>query len=417
MNALRKIKDIKIQVVLALTIIVIGILLIELGFHWVTLVVTLVVLLLSLQIYILLQERRIMENESKNIQLLKNQNENFIDNIPIAVCFLIKGKISYANEEAIKMFGANNLAEIEGQSIFNYIPREFWEPITMEETLSKHKSGGSKGNAIGLLNKGNGETIDIQLQYEHLFLQNTWGYGVVIKDITDLKNSEKQLQHSEQLSVIGELAAGVAHEIRNPLTSLKGFIQLISHESKEASTYQEIMTSELERINLIVNELLLLAKPKEADYESKHLLSLVKTVVTIANTQAILYNIQIKLVYNEEIDKVYIECEENKLKQVFLNVLKNAIEAMEKEGDIYIKFKKLGDRIIMQFIDEGPGISKDKLANLGKRFYTTKQDGTGLGLMISKNIVREHKGDMDITSEVGVGTKVEISLPLKSSSS
>ncbi|MFD1637719.1 ATP-binding protein [Evansella tamaricis] len=374
------------------------------------LIIALLVFSNSLLFYFF-REKRNLVNELNRTIMMKKQYQSFIKDIPIAIIFLIKGKIKDINESGLVMLGATLKDDVEGKSIFHYIPREYWEPSTKEESLFKSTAN---GHNMMVLQREDGSKVDISMTYQQVYFQDSWGYGLVIKDITDLKDSEKRLRHSEQLSVIGELAAGIAHEIRNPLTSLKGFLQLISHESS-GSKYEDIMSSELERINLIVNELLLLAKPKEMEFEPTRILSLLKTVVTIANTQAILHNIQIKLVYNEELEKIMIYCEENKLKQVFLNLLKNAIEAMNEEGNIYIKFKKLGDKLHLFFIDEGPGISKEIIGNLGKRFYTTKPDGTGLGLMISMNIIREHQGELFITSEEGIGTKVEVVLPIKES--
>jgi signal transduction histidine kinase len=147
-------------------------------------------------------------------------------------------------------------------------------------------------------------------------------------------------------------------------------------------------------------------------FQPSHLLSLIKTVVTIVNTQAILYNIEIITEIDDEVQQLNISCEENKLKQVFINILKNGIEAMQIEGKMYIKVKRLNNDVHISFIDEGKGIPEEELEKLGKRFYSTKENGTGLGLMISFNIIENHKGKMSISSKVGKGTVIDIVLPV-----
>lgn len=135
-----------------------------------------------------------------------------------------------------------------------------------------------------------------------------------------------------------------------------------------------------------------------------------KDTIELLNAQAILVNVQIHLDYGEVPD---IFCEPNQLKQVFINILKNAIEVMPNGGNIYVSITKEDDhRVQISIQDEGPGIPKNKLKRLGEPFYTTKERGTGLGLMVSYKIIKEHNGKIDVKSKVGYGTTFYISLPI-----
>ena len=230
------------------------------------------------------------------------------------------------------------------------------------------------------------------------------------KDITERKEQTEQLmQKSEKLALLGQMAAGIAHEIRNPLTSIKGFIQLLkAHQQKDE--YFDIVLSELERINAIVGEFLVLSKPTAAVYVEQDLTVLIKDVVTLIGTQSILNCVEIDVDFDQDLPM--ISCEKNQLKQVFLNLLKNAIEAMPHGGNIDVKVKRKGEgEISIQIIDQGVGIPKERISTLGEPFYTTKEKGTGLGLMTCYKIIESHRGVLNINSIVNQGTTIEIILP------
>jgi len=257
-------------------------------------------------------------------------------------------------------------------------------------------------------------TVDVEVSYVPV-LSGSRIVGVygILKDISEMKRNRELLQQSEKLAVVGELAAGIAHEIRNPLTSLKGFMQL-SYENAP-TLYTEIMLSEIDRIHTITSELLLLGKPKAFDFENKPLMPLLEAILTLVNTQAILFNVEISIAAAPGVEDILVRCEESKIKQVFLNVLKNAVEAMPNGGNLKIRLEREGEFVRVNVSDEGVGISKEQLSKLGQAFFTTKENGTGLGLMISFNIIEQHGGRLVIDSEEGVGTTVTIRLPITNS--
>ncbi|MBH0154991.1 PAS domain S-box protein [Fictibacillus sp. 5RED26] len=236
------------------------------------------------------------------------------------------------------------------------------------------------------------------------------------RDVTKAKQTEELMLKSEKLSVLGELAAGVAHEIRNPLTSLKGFTKLLSDADDVIRLeYLRIMESELNRINDIVGELMLVAKPQAVSFEHTNIQELIYSVVRLLETQAIMKNIQIWVNISDNIPLVYGV--ENQLKQLFINLLKNAIESMDKDGEIHIKIGTRNDSVLLELKDQGCGIPAERLKTLGEPFYTTKEKGTGLGLMVCFKIIEEHGGAIQFSSVENEGTKVEIELPTAPSSS
>ncbi|WP_042356427.1 ATP-binding protein [Bacillus rubiinfantis] len=233
----------------------------------------------------------------------------------------------------------------------------------------------------------------------------------VFKDVTEKVELQEQLLKSETLHVIGELAAGIAHEIRNPMTALKGFIQLLEGSIKsEHAMYYQVITTELQRIDTIINEFLLLAKPQEIKYQKRDIKLIMGESIEILHAHALLHNVQFVTYYEDGLQPIF--CEPNQLKKVFINLLKNAIEVMPKGGTISVSIKsREQSQIYISIKDEGSGISQDSLNKLGKPFYTTKERGTGLGLMVSYKIIEEHKGTVIIESEEGKGSIFHITLP------
>lgn len=236
-------------------------------------------------------------------------------------------------------------------------------------------------------------------------------YSTIARDITKRKKTEEIIRKSDQLAALGQLAAGVAHEIRNPLTTLRGFIQIFLKNPGSHKEYLTIMLSELDRINLIVSELLMLAKPQASNYQTQNLKVLVQNVITLLQTQAILHNVQIITEFAEEF--LCVKCEENQLKQVFINIMQNAIEAMPEGGTLAIEVKRHdGGNALVRIVDQGCGIPEDRLSNLGEPFFSTKEKGFGLGLMVSYNIIEAHQGSVSIKSQLHIGTTVDVILPV-----
>ncbi|WDL95433.1 ATP-binding protein [Alicyclobacillus sp. ALC3] len=241
---------------------------------------------------------------------------------------------------------------------------------------------------------------------------NLAGIFIIGRDIDVSRRTEELIMKSEKLAVIGQLAAGVAHEIRNPLTSLKGFVQLFSSTVAVPPEYASIMLSELERIESIIQEFLVFAKPQAVNYGYKHPKEMLEHVIAIVQTEATIHGVLVMARWPEELPDIW--CDDNQIKQVFLNVLKNAVEAMPNGGTIDVEVTHSAvNEVLVRIRDQGVGIPPERIPKLGEPFYTTKEKGTGLGLMVSQRILEAHRATMDIQSQVGAGTTVEVRIPIK----
>ncbi|MGO4886537.1 ATP-binding protein [Anaerobacillus sp. MEB173] len=235
---------------------------------------------------------------------------------------------------------------------------------------------------------------------------------VMVEDITEKKKTEELMLKSEKLSVVSRLAAGVAHEIRNPLTSVKGFLQMMNESTSVNKDYMTIVVSEINRVELIIQEFLSLAKPHHENlFESRNLAKTLKDVTDLLRTNAILDNVDITLVVQD--DRTRIDCIESQLKQVVINLIQNAMEATGSNGRIAVEMHNVNNETVcIRVIDNGCGIPKERLHRLGEPFYSTKEKGTGIGLMVCFKIIEQHNGSMTFFSDEGQGTIVEISLPV-----
>lgn len=349
----------------------------------------------------------ITELKSANEQLLKLSYA--IEQSPCVIVIAdAEGKIQYANAKFTEMTEFQ-MAGVAGSSL-----RELnhWDAsgTSFEEVWSVLSSGHEWKGELECRRK-NGPNYSESVKI--LPIKDRDGriihYLKIAEDITERKQTEELLRKSEMLSAVGQLAAGIAHEIRNPLTALKGFTKLMNSGGQHGN-YLSIMADELERIEEIVGELLVLAKPQAVDFLPKCVASILHDVIMLLETQAIISKVTIETDIEDELPLA--NCVENQLKQVFINVLKNGVEAMPGGGTFLVKAEK-SERgsIRISFIDQGCGIPESKLAKLGQPFYTTKNKGTGLGLMVSYKIIENHRGSMTITSKEGFGTTVVIELP------
>jgi signal transduction histidine kinase len=256
-----------------------------------------------------------------------------------------------------------------------------------------------------------GKSVDVNVTtFPILFSDEVVGNYVVLKDVTIFKRDSLLL--SEKQAVAGQLAAGVAHEIRNPITAIKGFLQLMMGEHNGDKMYFNIVESEINRVELILKELMVLAKPTKRKYESLDFGLLVEQVLTLMETQALLNDIQVE----RQIDfqKVTIVGDENQLKQVLINYIKNAIESMPNSGKIQIVGHiPVKGSVQIRIIDQGSGIPADIIDRISEPFFTTKDHGTGLGMAVSYQIIEEHKGQINIISSTD-GTCIEVNLPVTS---
>ncbi len=222
----------------------------------------------------------------------------------------------------------------------------------------------------------------------------------------------EQLQNADKLNAVSQLAASVAHEIRNPMTTIRGFLQILKDEDNLTSKqgmFLSISLDELDRTQNIIGDFLSLARPTNNYFES---ISLSQTLVDVAQFMhpfAVMSNVN--LITNIE-GNLVINGNTNECKQVFINLIKNAIEAMPSGGNLELFAYKENENAIINITDEGIGIDPIQIKQLGQPYYSTKTKGTGLGLMISFDIIKRMNGDYKIISKVNVGTTFHLSFPM-----
>jgi PAS domain S-box-containing protein len=357
--------------------------------------------------------RDVTEKKESDHALLENEQRyrHIVKMSPEPIVLHSNGILVYLNDSAKELIGANKQDNLIGSSIFDFVHPEEHEILKNHilecDNNENHQLEYMQYNLVHL----DGHLIEAEISSAEVF--NYLGRTViqsVIRDLSARKRNDEFLRKTDKLSAIGQLAAGVAHEIRNPLTALKGFTQLLMKRHDDSKPHFEIMLEELERINFIVNEFMQLAKPQIVEFKEHLLESILESIISILETQAIMNKVQINMSIEEDLPPIFGD--ESQLKQVFLNIIKNAIEAMPNGGNLMIQAYRQNNNVVLQFIDQGCGIPKDQISRLGEPFHTTKEKGIGLGLMVSYNIIEAHKGTMFFESELNQGTTVTILLPL-----
>ena len=353
--------------------------------------------------------RDISERNRVEEALEKSEDKyrRLIEDLPEAVMIIRHSKIIFVNNKVLHLLQAASKEELISKSITEFIHPDC--QYLLKEIRSKISQTNNVDKLEIKLMTLTYEPIDVEVNVALTSYEGEKAVQLIFRDITELKKSKEFLQNADKLSVAGELAAGIAHEIRNPLTSIKGFIQLAQQSDIKPEKYYPIMLMEIDRINTIISELLLLSKPNVSDYKSQDIRRTIDDVLNFFYAQATLHNIEI----NKEISIIgaVVNCHENQLKQVLINLLKNASEAMPTGGVINVSLTGEKDTLVLQVIDSGLGIKTEHIPKLGQPFFTTKDTGTGLGLATCLSIIENHKGSMKIDSQEGKGTTVTIRLP------
>lgn len=229
--------------------------------------------------------------------------------------------------------------------------------------------------------------------------------------INSLTIIHEELRKKDRLAIIGQMAAAIGHEIRNPLSSLKGFTQLQRERHPNTNDFYPIMIQEIDRIDSIVHDLMTLGKPKEIKFSKANIEEIIAYTLSITQQQAERQGVSVETLMAGPLPP--IECDSKQLKQVFINLIKNAIESMHDGGNVRIKIRVIeGRKMLISVEDEGGGIADENILNIGEPFFTTKQNGTGLGLMVTSQIIKDHNGNLNIESSLGKGTRVDIILPI-----
>lgn len=244
-----------------------------------------------------------------------------------------------------------------------------------------------------------------------------FGWIIELQDITEVKRISLQRIRAEKLKALVTLAAGVAHELGNPLNSLGIHLQLINRELKKLSKKTrdklskpvKIAVSEIKRLDQIISGFLQATRPLKPRYMISHVHDVLDETLIFLDPETKKHGIKVTKKYHTEIPKIYLDYIQ--LRQVFMNIIKNAIEAMPDGGMLKIATSLKDNKIEISFRDNGVGISEDKLDKIFEPYYTTKIKGSGLGLMTVLRVIREHGGQVELKSSIGEGTTVTIYLP------
>jgi two-component system sensor histidine kinase HydH len=242
-----------------------------------------------------------------------------------------------------------------------------------------------------------------------------WGSVVLLRDLTEVRSLKREVETSRRLASLGRLAAGVAHEIRNPLSSIKGFATYFRDRYKDHPDDQktaEIMIHEVDRLNRVITQLLEFARPAAIQKRSTSLKSLIQHSLKMIEKQASAKQIQIRWTNPPNLGEISVD--PDRINQVLLNLYLNAIEAMEHGGILSVSLTREEDSLWVKIAvsDTGTGIGREDLEHIFDPYFTTKQSGTGLGLAIVHKIVEAHNGEVRAESEPGQGTTVSVFLPV-----
>jgi two-component system sensor histidine kinase HydH len=242
---------------------------------------------------------------------------------------------------------------------------------------------------------------------------NFLGYVILFRDITEVQHLKKEMERSQRLASVGSLAAGIAHEIRNPLSSIKGFATFFKEryrDNPEDQKTADIMVQEVERLNRVIGQLLEFARPMEMERQWTSIQDVIRHTLKMIEGQAKAKNVAAHMDLPGHLGEIFID--RDKITQVLLNLYLNGIEAMEEGGALTVTVLPHEGRMVrIDVSDTGKGIDEKDIARIFDPYFTTRSSGTGIGLAIVHKIIESHDGELRVTSEPGKGTTVSIFLP------
>jgi|GEM_PF-824886 PAS domain S-box-containing protein len=221
------------------------------------------------------------------------------------------------------------------------------------------------------------------------------GISIIARDITDIKKYESEMARMDRLNLVGQMAAGIGHEIRNPMTTVRGFLQLLQNKDKDSSyaPHYGLMIDELDQANAIITEFLTLAKNKPSNLEKNNLNTLIQKIKPLIMSDAVKSKKTVNF-HLEEIPDLLIN--EKEIRQLIFNLIRNAFEAVDQGGNVTISTYAQHNEVILAVQDDGHGIKPEAIDKVGTPFFTTKDNGTGLGLAVCYNIANRHNANIEI---------------------
>jgi two-component system sensor histidine kinase HydH len=345
-----------------------------------------------------------------SLSKIKAFSDNIVENVPIGLLALDhQGKIAAFNKGAESILKCS-ATEVMGQTASKCIPAALLKEVNRSQ------------NHDDIIEKeiecpaADGKTVPLQIGASSITDENDDFVGNVLlfKDLTEVRALRREVARSQRLATVGRLAAGVAHEIRNPLSSIKGFATYFKQRYSDRPDDQQtadIMIQEVDRLNRVVGQLLEFARPISIKPQQISLQALVTDSLKLIVDQAAEKNISIHVQNNARVDEARID--PDRINQVLLNLYLNAIDSMESGGELKVEISAGGqDRdTVIQVSDTGSGIRPEDLTKIFEPYFTTKSTGTGLGLAIAHNIIEAMGGNIKVTSDSGNGTSFRVTIP------
>jgi PAS domain S-box-containing protein len=344
----------------------------------------------------------------------KNKHKLILDTISVGVLTINnKGKITFINNELKKMFELNtdnylgkNLTSLNCKEIIRLGEKTYTDLII--ETLETGEVFTNEERECS-----NGLILKITTSPIRDKKGNISEVIALIQNITEQKQLEKAVMENEKLATVGTLATGLAHEIRNPLTSVRGFFQLLEPEliKSQKKEYLEIILEELDRVNSVITDFLNSTKPSSPRTYQVEMSELFAEIQLLTKSEAILREINLHFFCPAEIPSLYID--KDQIKQVLLNIIKNAFDAVRSQGivEVSAQWQAGSQKVSLIVKDNGVGMDQQTLTRMFDPFFTTKESGTGLGMAVTYQIIRNHGGEINVNSIPGIGSTFIISLP------
>jgi len=375
-----------------------------------TVIMALILLLIGLSGIISLFLAQAYRSARSSLTRIKAFSDTVVENMPMGLLTLDpEGKISSFNQAAEAVLQRSS-GEMVGEKAGEILPKQLWALI------DERKSTKDIIEREMDCDLGGGKTVPLEASVSSLFgdQDELLGEVLLFRDLTEVQELKKEVERNRRLASIGSLAAGIAHEIRNPLSSIKGFATYFKERYKdvpEDKKTAEIMVQEVERLNRVIGQLLEFARPMKLNRKKASLHEVITYSVKMIQNHAQDKGVAITTNLSPEIKEVSLD--PDRISQVLLNLYLNAIEAMDQGGTLRIdtSMEEEYGKVKVVISDTGAGIKKEDLVHVFDPYFTTKQSGTGLGLAIVHRIIEAHKGEVRVESEPGKGTTVTILLP------
>lgn len=345
--------------------------------------------------------------------------QQFIDETMIAVIIVNhNGRITHINDMGYQLFHVQSNIQERSEIVGKYFTSFF--NAEQQESDGKLLFEALKGNKTQLEQRFEDGRTFLKTAFCIRNLQNgvITGAALIAQDITELALLRDEVGRMERLSLIGQMAASITHEIRNPMAVIRGFVQLMRERSPDSQQeYYQIVMEELDRANMIISDFLSLAQNRVLQMEMKSLHDIIREMVPLLNADANLRGQAIEVNLCEFIPLIMLNDKE--IKQLLLNLARNGMEAMNDKGvlRIHTTYSEEKDWIELRIQDEGVGISLEQKKRLFEPFYTTKTRGTGLGLPLCLSIAERHNGRIEVESHEGEGTTFIVSFNSQSDNS